>query len=337
LGNFDFVGLKGLTNSVTGTIPTLAFVVFQLAFAVITPALITGAIADRMRWAAWVAFIAVWSVIVYLPVAHWVFAGGWLARRGALDFAGGTVVHVNAGAAALALVFILGKRRGWPHTPMPPHSLPLTLLGTGILWFGWFGFNAGSALAADGVAAQAFMNTFGAAAAAMIAWLIVERLQSGHATTLGAASGAVAGLVAITPCAGFVGSMSSIAIGAIAGAVCCSAIRIKFRYGFDDALDVVAVHLVGGIIGSVLLGLFADAAVNPAGTDGVFFGGGWGLFGEQVLAVAVVFAFSFVVSGLIGLGLDAVMPGKIRVSEEDEQMGLDLTQHSETGYALERL
>ena len=337
LGNLDYVGLKGLTNSVTGTIPTLAFVAFQLTFAVITPALITGAIADRMRWAAWVGFITIWSVLVYLPVAHWVFAGGWLAKRGALDFAGGTVVHVNAGAAGLVLVLLLGKRRGWPKTPMPPHSLPLTLLGTGILWFGWFGFNAGSALAANGIAAQAFMNTFGAAAAAMIAWLIIERLVSGHATTLGAASGAVAGLVAVTPCAGFVGSMSSIAIGAIAGAVCCYAIRLKFRYGFDDALDVVAVHLVGGVIGSILLGLFAEAAVNPAGRNGVLFGGGWGLFGEQVLAVVVVFAFSFVVSGIIGLGLNAVLPGKIRVSEEGEQLGLDLTQHSETAYALDRV
>jgi len=337
LGNLDFVGLKDLNGSVTGTIPTLAFVVFQLTFAVITPALITGAIADRMRWAAWVGFITIWSIVVYLPVAHWVFAGGWLAKRGALDFAGGTVVHVNAGAAALVLVFMLGKRSGWPSAPMPPHSLPLTLLGTGILWFGWFGFNAGSALAADGIAAQAFMNTFGAAAAAMIAWLIVERLHSGHATTLGAASGAVAGLVAVTPCAGFVGSMSSIAIGAIAGAVCCIAIRIKFRYKFDDALDVVAVHLVGGIIGSVLLGLFAEKSVNAAGANGVFFGGGWSLFGEQVLAVAVVFAFSFVVSGLIGLALNAVLPGKMRVTEEEEHLGLDLTQHSETGYALERI
>ena len=337
LGNLDFVGLKGMTNSVTGSIPTLAFVGFQLTFAVITPALITGAIADRMRWAAWVGFIALWSVLVYLPVAHWVFAGGWLAQRGALDFAGGTVVHVNAGAGALALVFLLGKRQGWPKIPMPPHSLPLTLLGTGILWFGWFGFNAGSALAANGVAAQAFMNTFVAAAAAMVAWLVVERVRAGHATTLGAASGAVAGLVAITPCAGFVGSMAAIAIGGIAGAVCCFAISLKFKYGFDDALDVVAVHLVGGIIGSILLGLFADKAVNSAGADGVFFGGGWGLFGEQVLAVAVVFAFSFVVSGIIGLGLRAVLPRGIRVSEEDEQVGLDLTQHSETGYAFDRI
>jgi Amt family ammonium transporter len=215
---------------------------------------------------------------------------------------------------------------------MPPHSLPLTLLGTGILWFGWFGFNAGSALAANGVAAQAFMNTFVAAAAAMLGWLTVERLKSGHATTLGAASGAVAGLVAITPCAGFVGGMAPIAIGAVAGAVCFLAIQLKFRFGYDDSLDVVAVHLVGGMIGSIVLGLFADAAVNPAGKDGVFLGGGWGLFGEQVLAVAVVLAFSFVVSALIGLALKAVLPGGIRVSEEDEDAGLDITQHAETGY-----
>jgi len=232
---------------------------------------------------------------------------------------------------------VIGKRLKYPQERPLPHNLTMTLTGAGILWFGWFGFNAGSALAADGVAAQAFMNTFGAAAAAMIAWLIVERLHSGHATTLGAASGAVAGLVAVTPCAGFVGSMSSIAIGAIAGAVCCIAIRIKFRYKFDDALDVVAVHLVGGIIGSVLLGLFAEKSVNAAGANGVFFGGGWSLFGEQVLAVAVVFAFSFVVSGLIGLALNAVLPGKMRVTEEEEHLGLDLTQHSETGYALERI
>ncbi len=215
-----------------------------------------------MRWAAWVGFIAAWSILVYLPVAHWVFAGGWLADRGALDFAGGTVVHVNAGAAALALTILLGKRRGWPKEPMPPHSLPLTLLGTGILWFGWFGFNAGSALAANGVAAQAFMNTFVAAAAGMLGWLIVERMKSGHATTLGAASGAVAGLVAITPCAGFVGGVAPVIIGLVAGAVCFLAIQLKFKFGYDDSLDVVAVHLVGGVLGSLMVGLFADDAVN---------------------------------------------------------------------------
>jgi len=340
LGNFDFVGLKDMTNTIGNFapgIPDLSFVAFQLTFAVITPALITGAIADRMRWPAWVAFITLWSILVYVPVAHWIFGGGWLFERGALDFAGGAVVHVNAGAGALALVLLLGKRRGWPQHPMPPHSLPLTLLGTGILWFGWFGFNAGSALAANTVAAQAFMNTFVAAAAAMLGWLIVERLRTGHATTLGAASGAVAGLVAITPCAGFVGGLAPIAIGAIAGAVCYLAISLKFRMGYDDALDVVAVHLVGGLIGSILLGLFADAAVNPAGKDGVFFGGGWHLFREQVLAVAVVLAFSFVVSALIGFVLDRVMPQGIRVTPEAEEEGLDITQHSEQGYALDRV
>jgi Amt family ammonium transporter len=337
IGNLEFVGLKDLTNGVSGTIPTLAFVSFQLTFAIITPALITGAIADRMRWTAWVWFITLWSLLVYLPVAHWVFAGGWLADRGALDFAGGTVVHVNAGAAALALALLLGRRRGWPGEAMPPHSLPLTMLGTGILWFGWFGFNAGSALAANGVAAQAFLNTFVAAAAAMLGWLIVERVKSGHATTLGAASGAVAGLVAITPCAGFVGGLAPVVIGALAGAVCFLAIQLKYRFRYDDSLDVIAVHLVGGMLGSVLLGLFADAAVNPAGKDGVFFGGGWGLFGEQVLAVAVVLTFSFVVSAVIGVALKALLPGGIRVTAEEEDAGLDITQHAETGYALERV
>ena len=336
LGNFDFVGLKDTANEVTGTIPVLAFVAFQLTFAVITPALITGAIADRMRWVAWVGFIVAWSILVYLPVAHWVFAGGWLADRGALDFAGGTVVHVNAGAAALALTLLLGKRRGWPQEPMPPHSLPLTLLGTGILWFGWFGFNAGSALAANGVAAQAFLNTFVAAAAAMLGWLIVERMKSGHATTLGAASGAVAGLVAITPCAGFVGGLAPVVIGFVAGAICYLAIQLKYKFGYDDSLDVVAVHLVGGLLGSILLGLFADASINELGKDGAFFGGGWGLFGEQVLAVVVVLIFSFVVSMVIGLALKAVLPKGIRVTEDEEFTGLDLTQHSETGYALDR-
>jgi Amt family ammonium transporter len=335
IGNLDFVGLKDMTGELSGTIPSMAFSAFQLTFAVITPALITGAIADRMRWPAWVGFITLWSILVYLPVAHWVFAGGWLAHRGALDFAGGTVVHVNAGAGALALIFLLGKRRGWPNVAMPPHSLPLTMLGTGILWFGWFGFNAGSALAANGVAAQAFMNTFVAAAAAMLGWLVVERAKSGHATTLGAASGAVAGLVAVTPCAGFVNAMGAVAIGFLAGAICFLAISLKFRFGYDDALDVIAVHLVGGALGSVLLGLFADAGVNEAGRDGVFLGGGWSLFGEQVIAVVAVFAFSFVVSLGIGLVLKALLPKGIRVSEDDEDEGLDRTQHAETGYALE--
>ena len=229
-----------------------------MTFAIITPALITGATADRLKFSAYAVFIGVWLVLVYGPVAHWVFAGGWLAEMGALDFAGGAVVHINAGAAALALVLLLGKRKGYPDHPMPPHNLPMTMIGTGILWFGWAGFNAGSALAANGVAAQAIMNTFLAASAAMLGWLVVEKLRDGQATTLGAASGAVAGLVAITPCAGFVGGMAPVYIGAIAGGLCYLALGIKKAFQFDDSLDVIAVHLVGGIVGSLLLGLFAD-------------------------------------------------------------------------------
>ena len=301
IGNFDFVGLKDLTNGVTGTIPTLAFVAFQLTFAIITPALITGAIADRMRWVAWVGFITA-LVGAGVPAGRALGVRGRLARadRGALDFAGGTVVHVNAGAAALALVLLLGKRRGWPQEPMPPHSLPLTLLGTGILWFGWFGFNAGSALAANGVAAQAFLNTFVAAAAAMLGWLVVERLKGGHATTLGCGVGCGRGARRDHAVRRLRRRPSPVAIGAIAGAVCFLAIALKFRFGYDDSLDVVGVHLVGGIIGSMLLGSVRRRLGELGRQDGVFFGGGWDLFGEQVLAVAVVFAFSFVVSGSSG-------------------------------------
>jgi Amt family ammonium transporter len=262
---------------------------------------------------------------------------GWLFKRGALDFAGGTVVHINAGIAALAAVLVLGKRRGWPKHAMPPHSLPLTLIGTGILWFGWFGFNAGSALGANGLAAQAFMNTHMAAASAMIGWLVVERLRTGHATTLGAASGAVAGLVAITPCAGFVGGLAPLAIGFVTGVLCFLAVSLKFRFGYDDSLDVIGVHLVGGIIGSLLLGFFADTAVNAAARDGVLQGGGFGLLGEQALAVGVTIVFSFVVTFIICKVLDAVLPGGLRVSDEDEETGLDLTLHSEVAYASDRV
>ncbi|MEZ5171762.1 MAG: ammonium transporter [Acidimicrobiia bacterium] len=335
IGNFDFVGLKDMQGGMYDDIPLLAFMAFQMTFAIITPALVSGAVADRMRFGAWAWFVGLWVVLVYTPVAKWIFGGGWLAERGALDFAGGTVVHINAGAAALVAVIILGKRHGWPKEPMLPHSLPLTLIGTGILWFGWFGFNAGSALAADGVAAQALVNTHLAAAAAMLGWLLFERVRTGHATTLGAMSGAVAGLVAITPCAGFVGGVSPIIIGFLAGALCYFAVSIKFRFGYDDSLDVVGIHLVGGIVGSVLLGFFADAAVNPRGADGVFFGsGGWGLLGEQVLAVVVVMAFSAAVTAVILLAIRAVLPGGIRVSPDDESQGLDVTQHSENAYSF---
>jgi ammonium transporter, Amt family len=342
IGNLDLAWLRdAAATSPTGfelSIPPLTFLAFQLMFAIITPALITGAVADRMKFSAWVWFIGLWAVLVYAPIAHWVFSpAGWLFKRGALDFAGGTVVHINAGIAALAAVILLGKRKGWPNHPMPPHALPFTLIGAGILWFGWFGFNAGSALKGDGIAAQALVNTHMAAAAAMLGWLIVERLRTGHATTLGAASGLVAGLVAITPCAGFVGGMAPIYIGFIAGGVCALAISLKFKFGYDDSLDVVGVHLVGGLVGSLLLGFFADATINPAGTDGVFLGGGFGLFGEQLLAVVATMAWSFVVTFGIVFVLSKVLPGGIRVSEEDEETGLDLTQHSETGYALERV
>ncbi|HEY7104979.1 MAG TPA: ammonium transporter [Acidimicrobiia bacterium] len=344
IGNLDLAWMHDV-NVVPATgfrgvpIPPLAFMAFQLMFAIITPALITGAIADRMKFSAWFWFLGIWLIVVYTPIAHWVFSpAGWLFRRGALDFAGGTVVHINAGIAALAVVLVIGKRRGWPQHPMPPHMLPWTLLGAGVLWFGWFGFNAGSALGANSVAAQAFVNTNMAAAAAMLGWLLFERIKGGHATTLGAASGAVAGLVAITPCAGFVGGMAPIYIGLIAGAICYFACSIKFRFGYDDALDVVGVHLVGGIVGSLLLGLFADAAYNSAVVhQGVFVNGSWELMGDQVIAVVATLVWSGILTFIIVKVLDFVIPGGIRVSEEDESTGLDLTQHSEVGYSLERV
>ena len=336
IGNLDFAWMRGVNQTVGPeafalTIPFILFCAYQMTFAVITPALITGATADRLKFKAYAVFIAVWLVVVYAPVAHWVFGGGWLAKLGALDFAGGAVVHINAGAAALAVILVLGRRRGWPREGMHPHSLPLTMLGTGILWFGWFGFNAGSALAANGVAAQAVMNTFLAASAGMIGWLLVEQFKDGKPTTLGAASGAVAGLVAITPCAGFVGGMSPILIGLIAGVVCVLAIHLKFKFGYDDSLDVIGVHLVGGFIGALLLGLFADSSVNElVVNEGLFHGGGLTLLWYQFVASAVTFAFSFVASFLIAKAIDKVIG--LRVSEEDEDEGLDFSQHAETAY-----
>jgi Amt family ammonium transporter len=339
IGNFDYAWLKDVGPALTDqeflsflTIPFILFCAYQMTFAIITPALITGATADRLKFSSYAVFIGVWLVLVYGPIAHMVFAGGWLADMGALDFAGGAVVHMNAGAAALALVLLIGKRKGWPDTPMQPHNLPLTVLGTGILWFGWAGFNAGSALAADGIAGQAIMNTFLAASTAMLGWLVVERLKDGHATTLGAASGAVAGLVAITPCAGFVGGMAPVYIGLTAGAVCYLALGLKKVFGFDDSLDVVAVHLVGGLAGSLLLGFFADAAINPAVTnEGVFLGGGGSLLWDQIVASVVTIAYSFVVSLAIGLAIDATMG--LRVDDAAEDEGLDLSQHAEVAYA----
>ena len=347
IGNFDFAGLKDIGDAALTlpgyvkvgdvdlalTIPPIVFCAYQMMFAVITPALITGAIADRVRFAGWAVFLGLWLVLVYAPVAHWVFSPtGWLFQRGALDFAGGTVVHINAGIAALAMVIVLGKRRGWPREAMPPHSLPFTLLGTGILWFGWFGFNAGSALGANNLAGQALINTHLAAAAGMLGWLLAERLKEGKATTLGAASGAVAGLVAITPCAGFVGGLAPLVIGFIAGVGCLLAIQLKFKFGYDDSLDVVGVHLVGGIIGSVLLGFFADTKVNALGFDGVFFGGGGDLLSDQLVAVGATIVFSGVVSFILAKVVDAVIG--LRVTPDDEATGLDTTQHAETAYNL---
>jgi Amt family ammonium transporter len=339
IGNFDYVWLRDVGPGLTDqeflsflTIPFILFCGFQMTFAIITPALITGATADRLKFSAYIVFLAVWLVLVYAPLAHMVFGGGWLADMGALDFAGGAVVHMNAGAAALAVVLLLGSRKGYPDTPMPPHNLPMTVLGTGILWFGWAGFNAGSALAADGVAAQAIVNTFLAASAAMLGWLAVERLRGGHATTLGAASGAVAGLVAITPCAGFVGGMAPVYIGLVAGAVCYLALGIKKAFGFDDSLDVVAVHLVGGLVGSLLLGLFADASINGAiSNEGLFLGGGADLLVDQVVASVVTLVFSFVASIVIAKVIDVTIG--LRVTEAAEDQGLDLSQHAEVAYA----
>ncbi len=336
IGNLDFIGLKDVGPDAGPeffglTIPFVLFCAYQMTFAVITPALITGATADRMKFSAYLLFIGAWLILVYAPVAHWVFGGGWLFELGALDFAGGAVVHINAGAAALAVVIVLGKRKGWGHDAMPPHSLPLTMLGTGILWFGWFGFNAGSALGANAVAAQALMNTFLAASAGMLTWILTERLRDGHPTTLGAASGAVAGLVAITPCAGFVGGVSPLIIGFAAGVVCFLAIQLKFKLGYDDSLDVIAVHLVGGILGSILLGVFADTKVNSLGFDGLLFGGSE-LIVNQLIAVGATIAFSGIVSLILAKGIDATMGLRITPDQEDE--GMDQSLHAEAAYSL---
>jgi Amt family ammonium transporter len=332
IGDFDLWFLEGVT-----TADALAIMAFGLTFAVITPALISGAVADRMKFSAWALFVPLWSLLVYSPVVYWIYAPeGWIKNLPALDFAGGTAIHINAGVAALAAVLVLGRRQGWPSDAMPPHNLPLTLLGAGILWFGWFGFNAGSALAANYAAAQAFVNTFLAAAAAMFAWMVVERLRDGHFTTLGAASGVVAGLVAITPCAGFVAGVASIPIGALAGVACYFAIQAKFRFGYDDSLDVVGIHMVGGIVGGVLLGFFADPSNYVAQglaefPEGVFFGGGADLLLDQIVSIVGVLAYSFVVTGVIMFVLNKTMG--VRVDAESERAGIDGRQHVETAYS----
>ena len=345
MGGFSLAGLGQLVgkladNGGTYPIPALAFCMFQLMFAIITVALVSGAVADRMKFLAWGIFAAVWVTIVYFPVAHWVFdfgsteindaGAGWLAKLGVLDFAGGTAVHINAGAAGLALVIVMGKRVGFGKVPMRPHNLPLVVLGASLLWFGWFGFNAGSALGANDLAAVAFTNTMVATSAGVLGWLLVEKLRDGHATSLGAASGAVAGLVAITPACAFVAPWGAIAIGAIAGIVCAFAVTLKYKLGYDDSLDVVGVHMVGGIVGCLLIGFFATTGVNSLGKDGIFYGGDWGVLGTQAIGAGAVLAYSFVITLILALILKFTV--KLRVSHDDEVSGIDLAVHAESAY-----
>ena len=336
VGGLDFLGMDGTIGEVSGTIPVLVFASFQMMFAILTPALISGAIADRAKFGGWVLFVILWVTVVYFPVAHWVFSleEGWIAARlGASDFAGGTAVHINAGAAALALCFVLGKRRGFPREPMRPHNLPLVLLGAGLLWFGWFGFNVGSEVAADDVAATVLFNTTVATGAAMIAWLGVEKLRDGHATTLGAASGAIAGLVAITPACNVVSPVGAIAVGLIAGGACAFAVSFKYRLGYDDSLDVVGIHLVGGIIGSLLVGVLAtQVATGEDGIEGLLYGGGLDQLWRQAVAVIAVLAYSFVVSYILGQVVDKTIG--FRITEEEELTGIDETTHAESGYEI---
>jgi Amt family ammonium transporter len=334
IGNLDWAGLAGVglePGKYSATIPHLLFCAFQLMFAVITPALITGSFAERIKFPAFLLFTVLWSTLVYLPVCHWVWGGGWISGHGGLDFAGGTVIHINSGAAALVAALMFGKRKGWGKEAFHPHNLTMTMLGAGILWFGWFGFNAGSALAANGIAVNAFFTTQVATGAALLSWLIAEWLVQGKPTTLGAASGAIAGLVAITPGAGFVGSTSAVLIGLVAGALCYFAVLAKSRLGYDDALDVVGVHGVGGLWGALATGLFATTAVNAAGKDGFFFGNPQ-LLGIQAMDALTTIGYSVVVTFIILKVVDLVIG--LRVSEEEEEQGLDLTQHSEIGYSL---
>jgi Amt family ammonium transporter len=345
-GNISFSGLGSQVNEFTNNggvypIPVLVFAAFQLMFAIITPALISGAVADRAKFSAWAVFVAIWSTVVYFPVAHWVFAfgnkvgdtvtgTGFLAGKGVEDFAGGTAVHINAGAAALALAIVLGKRHGWRKDPMRPHSLPLVMLGAGLLWFGWFGFNAGSSLAANGIAGLALMNTQVATAGAIIGWLLVERIRNGHATSLGAASGAVAGLVAITPACAFVAPWAAVVIGFVAGILCSLAVGLKYIFKIDDSLDVVGVHLVGGIWGSLSIGIFGSSAINSIGLDGLAYGGGTELLMKQLLGVGLVFAYSFVATLIIGFAIEKTMG--FRIKRESELEGIDLVEHAESAY-----
>ncbi len=337
----EFLGLKGLMNpeSVSGSIPSMAFVAFQAVFAIITVALISGAIADRAKFGTWMIFAGIWATLVYFPVAHWVFAfsskdgsytGGWIANNlGAIDFAGGTAVHINAGAAGLALAIVLGKRIGFGKTAFRPHNLPFVMLGAGLLWFGWFGFNAGSALTAGTTASVVWMTTLTATAAGSLAWMLTERLRDGHATSLGAASGIVAGLVAITPACSSVNILGALAIGVVAGVLCALAVGLKYRFGFDDSLDVVGVHLVGGIVGTLMIGFVATEEA-PAAVSGLFYGGGFSQLGKQAVAGGAVLAYSLILTLIIGYALSKTIG--FRIDQDAEAEGIDVTQHAESAY-----
>ncbi|MCK9293660.1 MAG: ammonium transporter [Desulfobulbaceae bacterium] len=337
IGDLSFFSLNGVTSAPSEfyatTIPQNVFMIYQCMFAIITPALITGAFAERMRFGPFLIFGLAWTILVYNPVCHWVWGnGGWLAAKGVLDFAGGLVVHLTSGMAALASVIVLGPRKGLGRESFMPHSLPMTLLGTGLLWFGWFGFNGGSALAANGIAATAFISTHLAGMAGMGMWLLVEWIHRKKPTTLGAASGAIAGLATVTPGAGFITPHSAIIIGIIAGFSCYLAVNLKNRIGFDDSLDVVGIHGLGGIIGTICLGLFATKSVNPNGADGLFAGNA-AFLTTQIFGVAVVGAYAFTVS-LILLKIIDLTCGGLRVSRENEILGLDQSVHTETAYNM---
>ncbi len=336
IGSLDWIGLKGVGlepyPDYSATIPHQAFMVFQMMFAVITPALITGAIAERFKFKSYLVFIVLWATFVYDPLAHWVWGvGGWIRNLGALDFAGGLVVHISSGIAALAATLVVGKRKGYGEEPMPPHNMTMTLLGAALLWFGWFGFNGGSAVASGSLATNAFVVTHISTATAALSWMMTEWAYRGNPTALGAASGAIAGLVAITPASGFVGPLSAILIGLAAGVICYVAINLKNKFGYDDSLDVVGVHGVGGTWGALATGLFASKAINSAADDGLFFGNP-PLLGIQALSVVSAWVYSFVVTLIILKVLDWTMG--LRVSEEHEINGLDISQHGESGYSF---
>ncbi len=336
IGGLDWFGLKGVGMDASPdygtTIPHSAFMIFQCMFAVITPALITGAFAERVKFSAFLLFTLLWGTLVYNPLAHWVWGvGGWIGKMGALDFAGGTVVHISSGISALAAALIIGRRLGYGSTPYIPHNIPMTVTGAALLWFGWFGFNAGSALACNGLAANAFVVTHISSAVAALSWMFMEWLHRGKPTTLGAASGAVAGLVAITPASGFVGPMSSVLIGAFGGIICYGGVVMKSRLGYDDSLDVVGIHGLGGTWGALATGLFASKAINPAGADGLFFGNP-GLLWTQFISIIVTMAFAFVMTVIILKVVDLLVG--LRMLEEEEERGMDISLHDETGYSL---